>query len=154
LSEPSRPNAWSCVPAGLLGMLVLTSVIEQVGFRNSPHFGNEHATNWSYVDRYGGRKARGREILCFGDSLVKIGILPSVLHEQTGRSTYNLALLSGSTPASYFLLRRALADGARPSAIVIDCAAGILTQGPHSQLRAFPWAELLRPSETFDLAWA
>lgn len=139
---------------GLLGMLLLTGIIEKAAFRNNPRFGNEHASNWAYVDRQLGRKTQGREILCLGDSLVKLGILPSVLSERTGKSAYNAALFSGATPASYFVLCRALAQGARPKTIVLDCAAGILTQGPSSRQRAFPWAELLTIGEAIDLAWS
>lgn len=141
------------LPAGLLGMLALTAALEWGVFRNSPNFASDHAASWRYADHYAVRKARGREILCMGDSLVKFGLLPSVLSEQTGKSAYNLAIFSGPTPATYFLLRRALAQGARPGALVVDCAAGILMEGPASQQRAYPWSHLVTTREALELAW-
>lgn len=154
MRRPSLPPGWRRLPLGLLGMIALVAVLEARVFRNNPEFGNEHSENWAYAGRQGVRTARGRDVLVLGDSLAKFGLLPSVLRERAGRSAYNLALFSGPTPASYFLLRRALAEGAHPSAIVIDCVAGILGAGPRSRARNYPWAELLRASEAVDLAWS
>src|SRR5205823_5878672 len=46
-----------------------------------------------------------------------------------------------------------LAAGARPEAIVVDFAEGILVDGPSSTTRPYPWADLLEVGEALDLAW-
>jgi len=70
----------------------------------------------------GGRRTRrvAHDVLCFGDSQMKFGIAPHVVAARTGRPAYNLAIVGGQPPASYFLLRRALEAGARPSAVLFD----------------------------------
>ena len=91
------------------------------------------------------------EILCFGDSLIKLGILPEVLEGQIGSSAYNLAVLGGRAPASFFLLRRVLASGVRPTAIIVDFSALMLTASP--RFDAGCWAELAGRRDWLDLAW-
>ena len=43
-----------------------------------------------------------------------------MLRERTGRRAFNLAVVGGSAPSSYFLLRRALKAGARVGIVDIE----------------------------------
>lgn len=151
---PENPrSSWRSPPWGFLGALVLILGIDRCGMRDNPAHHSEHAANWQYAARAVERHASGHEVLGFGDSLLKFGLLPSVIQSQTGLSTYNFAATLGPAPASYFLLRRALNQGARPKAIVVDFMGGIQQEGPTSEKLPYPWAELLRASEAIDLAW-
>lgn len=141
-------------PWGLIGMVVLVAIIERTAIKDNPALLSIHAANWRYAARPGVRKAVGREILCFGDSQVKFGVLPPVLTALTGKSAFNLAVTVGPAPTSYFLLRRALEAGARPSAVIVDFNFGILREGPNSSVLPYPWGDLLNLRETFDLAWS
>jgi hypothetical protein len=110
--------------------------------------------DWSATAKALDREAPRRDLLCFGSSLVKFGILPRTIEECTGLRGYNLALLNGPPPASYFLLRRALARGARPSLVIVDFDHNRLEQDPRSGTFNYPWADLLTTTEAFDLARA
>ena len=108
--------------------------------------------DWWLAGRAARDEAAACKVLCFGDSLVKYGLQPRVLEARLGRPVRSLALSSGSAPASYFLLRRALEGGARPDAVVVDFSREILDDGPLSTERPFPWGELLSPREALELA--
>ena len=102
-----------------------------------------------------GRAARGAavgcRILAFGDSQVKLGILPRVLAAGTGRRAYNLAVSGSAAPASYFLLRRALAAGARPEAVVVDFNPYLLAYYPEPSLARSQG--FLGFDECLEVAW-
>lgn len=140
-------------PLGLLGMICLVVTLERSYFRNHPGLTNSQAASWSYAARQATRDAKPSEILCFGDSLMKFGVLPPVLKAESGRSAYNLAMFAAPTPASYFTLKKAINEGARPSAILFDAAAGLLLEGPASAHRAYPWADLIGFADAIDLGW-
>jgi hypothetical protein len=145
----SRPSiSW-----GFLGMLVLVWAIEHNLVRNHLGIQNAHGLSWAYAGNHAKRDAPGREILCFGDSLMKYGLLPRALTQETGRSCYNLAVYGGPPPSSYFVFRRAIDAGARPTAVVVDFIHGFLEQGPASKVRSFPWAHLLNFRESVELCW-
>jgi len=146
--SPRKP-----IPLGLLGMVGLITLLELGLLRGNLDLMDNVAVNWKYTGRVVRRKAKGNSILCFGDSMLKFGVLPRVVTEQTGEKTYGLALFSGSAPSSYFLLRRALDNGSQPKAIVVDFAREILGDGPASESRPYPWVELLKPKEVADLLW-
>jgi hypothetical protein len=143
---PRREIAW-----GLLGMVALVSAIELREFRDNDAFVGQVAASWRYTGRVVGKKSRGKGILCFGDSMLKNGVLPRVVAARTGGKVYNLALQGGSAPSSYFLLRRALEAKARPSAIVVDFSRQILSWDPASSVTPLPWADLLTPGEAVEL---
>ena len=65
-----------------------------------------------------------------GDSLAKLGVAPSLVEARSGRSVYNLAVCAGQAPSSYFLLRRVLDSGARPTAILVDFFPRLLQVPP------------------------
>ena len=77
-----------------------------------------------------------------------------MLQERTGRAAYNLAVVGGSAPSSYFLLRRALDAGARPSTIVVNFNHELLSHGPASKTRSYPLDHLLDLRETVELCWS
>jgi hypothetical protein len=96
-------------------------------------------------------RGRSAELLCFGDSLVKLGLLPRVLEAELGRPAYNLAVPGAPAAASYYLLRSALDAGARPKALVVDFHSSNLTCPPRKN--AHLWSELLTPGAAGDLGW-
>jgi hypothetical protein len=91
------------------------------------------------------------EVLSFGDSQCKMGFQPEVFQARTGRTAFNLALLNGSAPTSYFMLRRALDAGARPKAVVVDFAAELLRIEPYHNYDA--WGDLLTARDGLELVW-
>jgi hypothetical protein len=140
-------------PWGLIGMLALIGTIERCVIRGNLALAEPRATSWSHTARKLPRAARYADILCFGDSMVKCGMLPSMLRERTGRAAYNLAVVGGSAPSSYFLLRRALNAGARPSTIVVNFNQDLLSHGPASKTKPYPLDHLLDLRETVELCW-
>ncbi len=144
------------LPRGLLGMLALVALVEVVIARSEPAITGIEPADWRRTGQQasGAPEVRGAAILCLGDSLVKLGVQPRVLAAGLGggRTAYNLALCAGRAPASYFLLRRALAAGARPEALVVDFNAGFLAEPPETTIRLY--SELLRPAELLELARA
>ena len=93
----------------------------------------------------------GAEVLCFGDSLVKTGVVPAILESRIDRTVYNLAALGAPTPASYFLLKAALDAGARPRAIVVDAKANQLANHAY-RANVAEWAALIGPGDALGLA--
>ncbi|MBV8266688.1 MAG: hypothetical protein JO252_10215 [Planctomycetaceae bacterium] len=147
-------SGWGRAPWGLLGMLALVAAVELFWVRDNLGITSDQALSWKYAGRRAERRARGCGVLCCGDSLVKMGVMPRILGRELGCRAFNLALYNGPAPASYFLLRRAVRAGARPSAVVVDFVAGILAEGPRSKARPYDWPDLLSPGEALDLAWS
>ncbi len=149
----------SRLPWGLLGMLALVATTELLITRAALDFSTPAAECWRRAGRAATR-TRDAKILCFGTSLVKTGILPRLIEARTGQRTANLAVFSGPIPASYYLLRRALGAGARPSALIIDCQNLAVPGRGHDEevgeflLDSRLWADLLGVGECLDLAWA
>ena len=111
----------------------------------------------TWVWRQTAAAARGTEakadVLCFGDSLLEMGLLPKVIEARTGRPTYNLAVPCGQPASSYYLLRRALRAGARPTAVVVEVAPHLLRLANNGPVEREKWSELLSIADQFDLAW-
>src|SRR5690348_14836409 len=122
---PRRPT----VPLGLLGMLALIAAIEASVSRLDDALTTVWAAGWRASGRSATREARDCDLLCLGDSLVKFGVVPSVLDARLGTRSYNLAAHAAQAPLSYFLLQRALRAGARPRTILIDFTEHLLCQG-------------------------
>ncbi len=140
-------------PWGLAGMLALVAAVEGlIGLRSIALY---DVDEWAfrYTARAASKSVRDAKVLCFGDSLVKLGVVPAVVGERTGKKTYNLALSGSQATTSYFLLKRALASGARPEAILVDFNPPLLRVGPrHITTR---WGALIDPAEAAELAaWA
>ncbi len=137
-------------PAGLLGMLALFAGVESFVARHGLDFRDPGDWAWAVTGKSSRQDGSKREILVFGDSLAKLAVAPALVEASSGRSTYNLAVCGGPAPSSYFLLRRVLESGARPSAILVDFFPRLLQLGPR---HTFTWPALLEPREALDLAW-
>jgi hypothetical protein len=146
-------------PAGLLGMLAIVAAFESYVAAHGEAFSEFSAADWRLTTRAAHREAREAEILCFGDSLLKFGLLPESIERRTGRKAFNLSVLGGQAASSYYLLRRALEAGARPRAILLDCQdlpskpifpdVRGLGLAPHVRC----WPELLGIRDAAELAW-
>jgi hypothetical protein len=90
------------------------------------------------------------EILCFGDSLVKLGVLPRVIEDYLGLSAYNLAVLAGQPATSFFLFRQVLESGQRPRAVIVDFSAPLLTLSLRTNMEC--WAEVATCRDAIELA--
>ena len=138
-------------PWGLVGMMALVMIVEaSVNLRAlSLYDTDEWAFRWT--GRAVSHRAKGAEILCFGDSLVKLSVIPSVVRERTGKKVYNLALSGSQAPTSYFLLKQVLESGTKPEAVVVDFNPPLLRVGPRHILTR--WGAVLDPVEAAELAW-
>ena len=138
-------------PLGFLGMLALVGAVELALDGRRMDLSTVWADDWHRTAAAAVAEAPGRDVLCFGDSLVKYGVLPRVVEARAGLRTYNLAVNAGPMPAEFFLLRRALGAGARPRAIVADFFALLLPDVPHASTRLYP--ELATAGDAIGLAW-
>lgn len=139
------------MPWGLLGMLGCMLLCESWLARHEGSFLAPIPADWQDAAQAAAGPAAQAEILCFGDSQIKKGVLPRLLAGLLGRPAYNLAVIGGQPAANDCLLRRALAAGARPRVLVVDGYPGLLASDPRINERQ--WPELLSVAETIDLAW-
>ena len=140
------------IPWGLIGMLGLILSVERAVIRHDHDLTGTVPLNWRYARYAAVSRAPDCGILCLGTSMVKFGVSSRMIAAATGKRTFNLAMSASSLPANYFVLRRAIAAGARPEAVLIDCLDdGIVPIQIHDNLRNFP--ELLTLCETLDIAW-
>lgn len=136
-------------PVGLLGMLVLVLGAERYVVRHAWKFTPVSASAWQRAGA-GVPRATRSDVVAFGDSLIKCGVVPPVVEARAGRPAANLAFPGGVFPAHHALLRRLLRTGARPAAVLVD--GELLGQDPFQTARA--WAELATPAESLELARA
>jgi hypothetical protein len=141
----------SRIPFGFLGAIVLVVVIECFIGRNWLDFSDPVSLSWRFSAEAARTEAAGSKLLCMGDSLVKHGLVPSVIEERSGRRTRNLSAARAPTLMTYFLLRRALDAGSRPDAIIINAKPAVLIGGPEFNARYFQevltlreWVELFQ----------
>lgn len=139
-------------PLGLVGMIGLVVAVEIWLAAHAVVMSDDPvALRWGAIGRTaGGDEVKRSEVLCFGDSLVAHGVYPRIFETWLGRPTYNLALPGGPSPASYFLLRRALDAGARPKVLVVDFHAYLLLIRPEMTAGYYP--ELLTTRELVELS--
>jgi hypothetical protein len=142
---------WDASPRGLLGMLALVVLVEGYVARRALDFTTPWAADWKMTGKAAKKDAARAEVLCFGDSLAKFGVMPKVIEEQIGRPSYNLAMNVGMAPASFFLFRRTLESGGKPSAVLVDFKPHLLAHDPGYMVRQ--WPELLDTRESLDLCW-
>ena len=111
-------------PWGFLGMLGLVMMIEWTLAGHDLDFTAPWHWDWRLTGVASNRPGRveGRDVLLFGDSLVKFGLIPRVIEHESGKTVYNFGLHTGQASSSYFLLRRALDSGARPRACARRCS--------------------------------
>lgn len=122
---PARRRA---TPWGLVGMVALVAAIESLATRHRDEFAAPITDHFEASGRAARTESAGRDLLFFGDSVVKFGVIPRLIEERTGLRGYNLATIANPAPASYVLLRRALGAGARPRAIFVDFKPILLAQ--------------------------
>ena len=147
-TAPGHPRKAS-PPWGLLGMAILVAGVESFVARHGD-FVNLAAAEHRFAAG-ASREARRHEVLAFGDSQVKDGVVPRVVEARSGLRTLNLAIPGSPAPSSYILLRRVLESGARPSAILVDYHAWVLQVDPPSRVPMY--AELCDLRECLELAW-
>ena len=146
MERPARRRA----PAGALGALLLVALVELAIGSCPVRFANSASLSWRLSFGRAVDPATSCEVACLGDSLVKIGVLPRVIEAATGLRSENYAMGHAPAPAPYFLLRRMLAAGLRPTTILVDFKPSMLAGGPKFNLRE--WQEVLRPAEAVELA--
>ena len=155
-TAPRRPR----VPLGFVGLLAIVAAFESYLASNAAEFAEFSAADWRLSRRAASREAREAQILCFGDSLLKFGLVPELIERRTGLATFNLSVLGGQAATSYFLLRRAIEAGAHPRVILVD-GQDMPSKPEFPDVRGLgiafhirSWPELLTPFEAADLAWA
>ncbi|HEU5116729.1 MAG TPA: hypothetical protein VFT74_08660 [Isosphaeraceae bacterium] len=143
------------IPAGLLGMVALVVSCEVIHFR-SDRYASGKATSWTFAAQAATAEAIDRDVLLLGDSMVKMGLLPTLIEERSGGrlQVYNLAAFDAPPSASDVLLRRALGAGCRASAVVVNLMPHQLARSPVDPVLRRAWAELLTPREAITLARA
>lgn len=152
--DGTGPGSRRRPPWGLLGMIGLVAAIEWSVAAHDIDFTTPMHWDWRQIGRAATRPDRvaGKDVLFFGDSLVKFSLMPKLIKQRSGKVAYNFALHTGQTSTSYFMLRRALRAGARPSSIVLDLTPHMLAHAP--VVNQGLWPELLSPAECLDLAWS
>ncbi|SIO62237.1 hypothetical protein SAMN05444166_6987 [Singulisphaera sp. GP187] len=142
----------SALPGGLLGMLILMAVVETYVARHDLDYTRPDFWDWKLTGRNAQTKTRDCQVLCFGTSRIQQSIVPKVIEHESGLKTWNLGICWGQAPASYYLLKRALESGAKPTSILVEYHPTVLTGDPWGA-KGF-WPDLLNFKETLDLAWA
>lgn len=147
------------VPLGFLGMIALVFLLERELARNELRFSSVTRLAWKFSAQAARKDAKRAEILCFGSSLIKFGLVPSVLESKTGRSAFNIATPAGKLSTTYYVLKRALDAGAHPTAVIMDAVDRPIPVSVRderhvsiwSSLRE--WSELLTIPESLELAF-
>jgi hypothetical protein len=139
----------SAIPWGVVGMAGLVLAIESWVARNWLDFSDPVSLSWRFSASAAKTRAPGCDLVCLGDSLSKHGLFPAVIEHETGRRAVNLSAARAPTLLSYFLLRRTLDSGARPSAVVLNAKPAVLIGGPEYDARY--WQEVLTPRESIEL---
>ena len=137
-------------PWGFLGMLGLLILSEWTLGKHDLDFTAPWHWDWRVSGQLASRKQAGADVLLFGDSILKFGVMPQVLKDRSGRTAYSFAVHTGQTSSSYFLLKRVLSAGFRPKALIFDMTPHMFSHKPEENMRL--WPELLSPLECFDLA--
>ena len=144
---------------GVLGMVVLVALMERHLDRQPLELNENTPTCWRFAQTQARKQAAQAEILCFGSSVVKFGVLPAIIAEKTGRPTFNLAVYGGRMASSYYLFKRALEAGAKPAAVIVDCQDGPVPIAKARELseavasNSRNWPEILQTREILELAW-
>jgi hypothetical protein len=137
-------------PLGLIGLLGIILVVESAIGHYEFDLMSGFQWDWRLAWENTPKVAEDAEVLCFGDSQLKFGIVPQLLERQLGASVFNLALVGGRCSSSYFLLRRVLESGHRPRAVVVDFFPFFMKQGHQPSLSMLP--EILTLRDGLDLS--
>ena len=149
-ARPAGTRGRAAAPWGLLGMFGLLILIETFLGGHDLDFTAPWDWDWRTTGKLTARRQGKADILLFGDSLMKFGVMPKVIQERTGRTVYNFALHTGQTPSSYFMFRRILRAGNHPRAVILELTPHMLRDKTETNARL--WPEMLTLAECFDLA--
>jgi hypothetical protein len=144
-----EPRSRLELPIGLLGMLALVVGFEVHVARHWWSLTDPAAFGWAHNGLRAKLEGPGSEIICAGDSLIQVGLIPRIIEAGTGRVAINLG--AGSAPAVFtdLVLRRAFVAGAKPVAIIFDLEPNTLSHGPEHDIRF--WQEFLAPLRSSHL---
>ncbi len=140
------------IPWGFLGAIVAIVAIESSVAPRWRELSDPVSLSWRFADEAARHDAKGKDLLFLGDSLVKHGLIPSVIKASSGLSGANLAAARGPALLTDFIFRRAIESGARPSAIVIETKPAVLIGG--ADYNAHYWPAALTARECLELGWA
>jgi hypothetical protein len=138
------------LPWGLIGAIATAIVIESVLARHDLDLSRPEALNWRWGRAAATRNAPGCDVLCFGTSMVQEAVFPRVVEQRSGLRTFNLAVCAGRGQVYYYYLKRALADGSKPSAVVVDFHPSFITS-PYTA--SLGWPDALGFADCLDMAW-
>ncbi len=138
------------LPCGFAGMVLLVLITECVVSANWLTLSDPVSLSWRFSARAAASEASRCQIVCLGDSLIKHGVLPTVIAARTGCKTVNLSAARAPALWTYFVLRRALDAGAAPAAIVINAKPAVLMASPEFNGRY--WQEVVTPREYLELS--
>ena len=139
------------VPRGFLGMAILVVLCESYISRNDLKFSRLEAEDWKNSGKVASGELPMGGIFFYGDSQVKFGVSPLLLESKMGQPSHCLAIQGGQAPSSYFMLKRTLASGVSPSAIVVDFEPHLTRDDINHNKRM--WSELANLGECLELAW-
>jgi len=137
-------------PWGLLGAVAAVIAVEAAVARLDLDLTPAGNIDWRQARRAAERKAPGCDLLCFGTSMVQQGVYPRVIEQRAGLRGQNLGVYAGRAPYGYYLFRRALAAGARPSAVILDVHPAFVAS-PYEVHDGYP--DLLGLRDCADMAW-
>lgn len=143
-------NGLRACPWGLFFALGAIFGIERSLARNELEYALDTAWDWRLGAKAAETEARDAEILLLGDSQIKVGVAAKIVESRIGGKVVSLARNGGQSPASYYLLKRALEAGAKPKAIVVEFMPALLAKDARYNDRQ--WPELLRFGESIRLA--
>ncbi len=149
----NEPRWWSLAkaPWGLVGMVGLLVLIEGAVARRSLDLLD--IDDWAYRKSLKAiQTAKRYDVLCFGDSMVKCGLVARGVEERSGLRVLNLAVSGSQAPSSYALLKRALDQGAKPEAVIVEFQPPLLRLNPRHNLGR--WANILSFAQTAWVAYA
>ena len=138
------------LPTGFVGAVLLIALFEHAVSRHELTTAGPVAWDWRITGKEASRKALDRDVLLFGDSLVKLGLHPATVARASGRTVYSLAVSGCQAPATYYMFKKALDAGARPKAVVVDFKLDLLSKDASYAQRQ--WPELLDLHECIEMA--
>ncbi len=139
------------LPLGLVGMLAVVAIVESHLYGDRETYCAPGSQELQLAWKAAKYQAPKREVLCFGDSLIKLSLIPRVFEQRTGLSCYNLAVSGSQTPMSYLLLKRALDSGAKPKAILVEFMPSLFRLPPTHNLSR--WSYVAGLSDAAEMAW-
>ena len=137
-------------PWGLLGAILAVIAVETAVARLDLDLTPAGNIDWRQARRAAVNKAQTCDVLCFGTSMVQQGVYPRVIERRSGLRARNLGVYAGRVPYCYYLLRKALASGARPSAVILEIHPAFVAS--HYEVHD-GYCDLLGLRDCIDMAW-